>query len=205
MEIVNVEQRSPEWFKLKEKRMSASHATAISANGKGLETYVNQLMYEYYSTGEPKSYKGPAMERGNELEDSAAFMYAMETGYEVEKIGFVIHSDYAGCSPDAFCHSKIPSEKGMAEIKCREDKEYFRLLRGGKLDTGDIWQMQMQLLICRRDWCDFVAYNPNYKKELIITRVLPDPNAADKIRMGLISGQKMIEEIENDMKSILGG
>lgn len=198
MQIVNCEQKSDEWFKLREKRLTASHGTAIGACGKGLVTYVNQLMMEFYSTGEPVRFQSKGMKGGNELEDSASFMYCMETGYEVEKIGFVIHNDFVGCSPDNFICP--PNSEGMAEIKCREDKAYWEILRGGKIDSGQIWQTQMSMLICEKEWCDCVDYNPNFKKNLIIRRVFPDPKKFAALERGFFEGAQLIQEIEEEME-----
>ena len=201
MQIINCEQRSEEWFKLREKRLTASHATAIGNCGKGLVTYVNKIMMEYYSTGDPVRFKSSSMDRGTELEESASFMYCMETGYEVESIGFVVHNDYVGCSPDNFILP--PNENGMVEIKCREDKAYWGILRGDKIDPSEVWQTQMSMLICEKEWCDCVDYNPNFKKNLIIRRVFPSLKHYEALEKGFYEGQRLIKEIETEMNLIL--
>ena len=40
----------------------------------------------------------------------------------------------------------------------------------------------MNLLITGRKWWDFVAYNPNYKTNIIIIRIKPDLEKFKKIR-----------------------
>lgn len=197
MQIVNVEQLSSEWWKLKEKRMTASHAQAIGSNGKGLVTYINQLMREYYSSAEPEHFSNHHTDRGNALEDSAAFIYQMETGMETRKIGFVIFNEYVGASPDLFI-----DDDGMGEIKCLADKGYFDMLMGGKPDTKYIWQAQMQLLVCEKKWNDLIFYNPNFDEKLIIIRVDPDTVMFKKLEAGFASGIEMIREIETKMKKI---
>ena len=197
MIIVNIEQNSPEWFDLRSKRMTASHAQAISANGKGLETYINGLMQNYYSSAEPDNYKSKSMERGNELESSAVFAYESETGCDVERVGFVIHDEFSGCSPDGF------SEDGLVEIKCLEDKAYFQYLLDEKIDTKYYWQMQMQMYICEKDWCDYVVYNPNFKKSLIIKRISQDRDKFKKILVGIDSGTEKIKTIQSQFEGIL--
>jgi len=196
MQIVNVEQRSPEWFKLREKRMTASEAQAIGNNGKGLQTYIMKLMTEYYSKAEKEHFSNKDTERGNELEDSAGFLYSMKTGLETQKVGFVIHDEYSGCSPDL-----LVGFDGLAEIKCPADKAYFDLLISDKVDSGYIWQMQMQMLTTGRVWCDFVAYNPNYEQDMIIKRFYPDPVMYEKLKLGMNSGIEQIKQIEKRMQS----
>ncbi len=195
MKIHDVSQLSPEWFKLREKRMTASHAQAIAANGKGLDTYITKLMQEFYSEQEPEHFSNKHTERGNELEDSAAFVYQAETRNQTKQVGFVEFSKHVGCSPDLFAN-----EDGMAEIKCPDDKVYFQYLIDGKIDTKYVWQMQMGMFVCEKDFCDYVVYNPNYDKKIIIQRVEPDQKAFDKLKIGFNSGEKLIKEIEEKIK-----
>jgi putative phage-type endonuclease len=201
MIIHDVPQLSPEWFKLREKRMTASHAQAIAANGKGLNTYITKLMQEYYSSKEPDRFHNKDTERGNELEDSAAFLYQMETGYNVQKVGFVEYSEYVGCSPDLFV-DVFAGESGMAQIKCPDDKVYFQYLLDGKIDTKYMWQMQMEMMICGKVFNDYVVYNPNFDKKIIIHRVGPSPDSFYKLGLGFKSGVKLIKEIEEKIKHL---
>lgn len=196
MKVINCEQGSPEWFELRKERMTASHAQAISSNGKGLETYIMGLMQESYSTSEPERFKSKAMERGNILEDSARFAYEVKTGLHIEQVGFVIDSDYIGCSPDG-----LWSNEGCIEIKCLEDRAYFEYLLTNKINTTYVWQMQMIMHICKIDWCDYVVYNPNFKKSLIIQRVFIDNKKIDKLKIGFLSGIKKIEDIKEIMSN----
>ena len=196
--ISDIEQCSDEWFALRSQRMTASNAQAIAANGKGLDTYIAKLMQEYYSTSEPVRFQSKSMERGIELEPSALFAYEAETGLQVGKVAFVIHNDNVGCSPDG-----LASDDGLVEIKCLEDKAYFQYLLTEKIDTGYEWQMQMQMLICERDWCDYVVFNPNYKKSLIIKRVLRNNANFDKLESGFAIGIKKIQEIKGKFDNVL--
>jgi len=190
MEIIDCVQGDKAWDELRQLRMTASHATAIGNHGKGLESYINKMIMEYYSTEESFKYKNQHMERGNDLEDSAAFLYGVQTGIKTEKIGFVIHNDYVGCSPDLFCEGN-----GKVEIKCRDDKAYWKLLNDGKLDSSEKWQIQMGMLLCKKDWCDAIDYNPHFKKDLIINRIFPDESMFNLLQEGFVLGQELIEEL----------
>ena len=195
MQIVNnIAQGTKEWFELRNVRMTASHAQAIAVNGKGLVTYITQLMQEYYSSAEPVRFKTKSMDRGNNLEPSARFAYESENDVQVTEVGFVIHDDFVGCSPDG-----LVSDNGLIEIKCLEDKAYFQYLLSGKIDTGYEWQMQMQMLICEKEWCDYAVYNPNFKQSLIIKRVLFDNVKAEKLRQGFLTGIETMNEIKSKL------
>jgi len=195
MIIHDVEQGTDEWHQLRKKRLTASRASAIGANGKGLITYVMELMQDFYSSAEKDNFTGKDMDRGNELEDSAGFIYSATTGNETRKIGFVEHSEFVGCSPDLYCQ-----KRGLVEIKCPADKGFFNLLINPvekEIKSEYIWQMQMQMLICDKDWCDFVAYNPNFNTELIIIRIEKDQKKFDKLRLGFEEGVRLMKEIED--------
>jgi len=196
MEIIkNVLQLSDEWWGLREKRLTASHGQAIANCGKGLNTYVENKMAEYYSTAERENYTNKDLERGKLLEDGAGIIYAWEHSHSIEKVCFVIYNDYIGASPDLFV-----DKDGLAEIKAPKDTTYFKLLMDKKIDTKYIWQMQMQLLICEKKYCDFVAYNPNFEQSLFIERIYPDKKMVGKLKEGFKIGEKLIKEIETKIK-----
>lgn len=197
IKIHDFEQYSPEWWKIREKKMTASHAQAIAANGKGLETYINEVMSSYYSSAPQDNFKNHHIDRGLELEEEAATIYSFERRHKVKKIGFVTNSisKYIGCSPDRFV-----DEPGLCEIKCPSDKVYFKLLMTGKIDTKYIWQCQDQLLICEKEWNDLVFYNPNFKEQFFIKRIYPDQDKFDKLKDGFEAGEQMIKDIIKTME-----
>lgn len=191
-----IEQRSEEWFELRKERMTASHAQAIASNGKGLKTYIRDKMCSLYSTSDEVGYTNSAMENGIEQEEVAVMLYEFETGNKTDKIGFEIYNDYVGASPD-----RLVDKKGLVEVKCPTDKVYFNLLLDKKIDSKYEWQMQMQMLVCDRDWCDYVVYNPNFKQQLFIERVFKDEEKQDKLKKGFESGTKIIKEIKKEMEN----
>jgi hypothetical protein len=202
--VHSVEQGSPEWFELRLKYpLTASEAQAIGNQGKGLETLVLEKMAEKYSNAVKENYSNKDLERGKELEPLAREMYELETGNKTEIIGFVTNekiSKVGGASPDSF------SEEGLMEIKCFNDTKHFQLMLESKktgtfkIEPQYIWQMQMQMLFTERKWCDLVAYNPNYEKSLLIQRVVEDKVMQEKIKVGLVIGEKLIKEIESNLK-----
>jgi len=190
-----MEQRSKEWFEARSTRMTASHAQSIASNGKGLVTYIREKMCNLYSTNEEEKYTNSNMEYGIEQEKVAKMLYEFETGNSVKDVGFVAYSEYVGCSPDGFV------DNGLIEIKCPTNKVYFNLLLDKKIDTKYEWQMQMQMLVCDRNWCDYVVYNPNFKQQLFIKRVVRDDKKIDKLLLGFESGIKMMKEIKKELEN----
>lgn len=188
--IHNCEQKTPEWFGARKLKMTASNAQAIGNNGKGLETYITELIAEYLSSADKETFVTKDTERGNELETFARSMYELETGNTVEQVGFIQQGEYVGCSPDG-----LIGEDGGLEIKCHNDVKHYRLMRDGEneLDSAYKWQCQMNMLITGRKWWDLVAYNPNFKQSLLIFRQTPDKEMQDKLIKGLTLGEEMIK------------
>lgn len=197
MQIHNCEQGTEEWKQCRVGRMTASEAQAIGNNGKGLETYILELMAEKYSSAQEVSYSNADIERGKELEEQAADIYELQNGVVISKVGFVSIDEYTGCSPDRFV-----GEDGLLEIKCHNDTKHFNIILNGLkgFDSKYIWQAQMQLLITRRKWCDLCSYNPNFKDSLAIVRITPDKEMHEKLLKGFELGKTKIKEIEEKMK-----
>jgi len=191
MKIYNCEQKSEEWFKVRELKLTASKAQAIGNAKAGLETLITNMMAEYYSSAEKENYSGKDTERGNELEPVAREMYELEQGVEVEQVGFIEESKHVGCSPDG-----LVGKEGLLEIKCLNDVNHYCIIRDGYggIDTQYIWQTQMQMLITKRKWCDLVFYNPNFEKSMVIFRIEPNEETFEKLKIGIKKGQELIKQ-----------
>ena len=189
-----MEQGTEEWFKIRKGKMTASHATAIATCGKGLETYIFEMMAEYYSSGEKDSYSNKHLERGNELEPQARSIYELEKGVTVKQVGFIEHNDYVGGSPDG-----LVNEDGLLEIKCPDDKGFFNVLMKGEreISTGYEWQCQHNMLVSGRKWCDIMLYNPNYSQSYFIYRFYADEDKFKKLMIGFEVGEEMIKQVKN--------
>lgn len=198
----NVEQKSDAWFALRlQYPLTASEAQAIGNQGKGLETLCWEQMAQKYSSQDKERYSNKDLERGVELEPLARDMYELETGNNVIEIGFVTNetiSSIGGASPDG-----LVGDDGLVEIKCFDDTKHFKMSIDYKktgtfeIESKYVWQMQMQLLLTGRKWCDFVAYNPNYKTSLLIQRIEVDTEMQEDIKKGLEKGEIIINDIKN--------
>ena len=195
--IKNNPQGTDAWLKDRIGHATASHAQAIGNNGKGLETYIVEIMAEALSSGEKEQYSNNHTERGNELEPTARAMYELEYNCRVEEIGFCELNDFVGCSPDG-----LVGDHGMIEIKCPDDRGYFNILMNEKIDSGYIWQCQMNMLILNRKWCDLIFYNPNFEKSMKIFRLDPDEKMHEALKEGFIIVETRIKELKDKYKNL---
>lgn len=178
--------------------MTASHAQAIGNCGKGLQTYIEKMMSEHYSSGVKSHFSNEQTDRGNEYEPIARSIYELEQGVEVQQVGFIEFSPFIGASPDG-----LVGEDGGLEIKSIQDEDHFKhQLRGIKeVESKHIWQVQMNLLVTGRQWWDLMIYNPNYKKSSCIYRIYPDPDVFAKLEAGFALGEAMINDIKNKIEN----
>jgi len=205
MKLHKVKQKSEEWFGLRRKHpLTASNSTAIITTGAGLETLCWTAIAEKLSSKIVEHYSNEHTERGIELEPQAVTIYELETGNEVEEVGFITNdkiSDVGGVSPDG-----IISKDGMVEVKCPDDVKFLKLLaefnETGKItiEKGYYRQMQMQMMFAERKWNDYVVFNPNFSPNIIIQRVEPDEKVVEKLKIGLAVGETIIKTIEKKLK-----
>lgn len=192
MKIHNVDQGTEAWHQLRLGKFTASDAKTIATNGVGLDTLVFQKVAEIL-TGKSAiaPYTNADMERGKELEEMARNSYEIDTSIVVERVGFVELDEYIGCSPDG-----IIDTEGMQEIKCPNDANYARYRFEKKINAEHYWQMQMQMYIMGRKWCDYVVFNPNFNdKPVIIERVPYNGEDIKKLTIGLSKGVQKVQEI----------
>jgi adenylate kinase family enzyme len=129
-------------------------------------------------------FKSYAMERGNQLEDTARQVYINRSGNRVVNVGYMTFGDYVGYSPDGLIlketakvgwFTSIDDCNGLVEIKCPELLEYTRLLDGGEIKSQHIDQMQWGMWVTGFSFCDYVVYNPDFvDNPMLIIRVERD-------------------------------
>ena len=169
-EIIGVEQGTPEWFEARRGMPTASRFADILAEGKGLmrARYLRQLAGEII-TGEPmETYTNEKMERGKKDEPLLRTKYCFEKEIDVVQVGFIKMNPLlckTGCSPDG-----LVGDNGMVEIKSAAPDVLLELLDGGKRSKEHYAQVQGQLWITGKEWCDLVIGCPKMPK-LMIDRI----------------------------------
>jgi putative phage-type endonuclease len=182
-------QGSDEWNSLRLGRFGGCDSQAVASNGKGLETKVYEKVAEILTGRSKDSYTNEDMERGHLLEDIARSIYSIQTGNEVQIVGYVELSEYVGVSPDGFV-----GDDGLVEIKCPNDANFVKFLYKKEIDSDYLWQVQHQMYVTDRKWCDLVFFNDNLD-QIEIVRVERDEEKIAKIKEGLEEGIEMTVKI----------
>lgn len=168
MILETADQRTADWYAARIGKATASRfrdATAYLRSGDPAQAqrdYRTELVVERLTQQPIQRYTTAAMQWGTEQEPAARAAYERVTGIHVEETGFVAHDTLlAGCSPDG-----LVDWDGIIEIKCPFNSAVHieTLLRG--MPDEHAAQVQGQMWITGRQWCDFVSYDPRMPTEL---------------------------------------
>lgn len=197
-----VEQGSPEWYALRCGLATASRFSSIvTGTGKlstSLDGYAAELAADRFAGRPLETWEGNrATERGNELEDQARKYYELFNGWDVEPASFIkLEAMDAGCSPDG-----LVSYDGLVEIKNQLPKGHVQTLsfysRNKTAPSDYIPQVQGQLWITGRAWCDLFFHHPDLPKLCI--RIERDDKYIDE----LIKGVNLCLEKRDDYLAIM--
>jgi putative phage-type endonuclease len=164
------EQRTEEWFNQRLGKVTASKIADVIAKTKtgvsaSRENYSTQLTLERLTNQKAEFYSNAAMEWGTATEPQARSAYELYREVFVDEVGFIDHPTIAmsGASPDGFV-----GEDGLVEIKCPESKTQMETLLNQKVPTKYQPQMQWQMAVTGRKWCDFVSFDPRMPENLQI-------------------------------------
>ena len=161
-------QRTPEWFKARESRVTASAVSSLLVRdektcGKYIELYGLQDTFDCdnkccnpYSSKQQfimskikQTFTGSiATYHGQKYEEIASRIYERLTGAKVLEFGLIQHptENWIAASPDG-----ITTEGIMLEIKCP-----FRRKITGVPTLYYYQQVQIQLEVCDLEYCDFL-------------------------------------------------
>lgn len=210
MQIHKIEQRTPEWEHLRLGKITGSEFyKLVKGNGikeKYLYTKANEIITGAKS--DQDEYVNIHIKRGNEFEKVVRYLYIVKTFNLVEEIGLIQMNDYAACSPDG-----LVNKDGIIEIKIPDAHNYFKLVleiseKGiNAIPEEHYWQMQFNLFVSNREWCDYVLYNPKHaeiNKGIFIYRVEKDVEKQKKISEFLEEAINKIEKYVENYKCIQG-
>ena len=185
MKTHNVEQGTDDWFKVRSGIPTASEFDKLlTSTGKPstqIEEYINLKVAEVLAGQNVETWTGNQWtDRGHELEPQAASMYGLINDCDPIEVGFVTDDESTcGCSPD-----RLVGNDGLLEIKCPAPQTHVGYLLDGKCPATYYLQVQGQLMITGRNWCDFMSYHPLL--DSLIVRVERDDKIMDALRERIV-------------------
>ena len=174
MIVLDHDQGSTEWIEARLGIPTASEfSRIITPTGKlsaSRDTYEGELLAEW-ALGRPVTEFGGNdwTERGKALEPDARACYAFHADCEPQTVGFTLRDEdrMCGASPDA-----LVGEHGLLELKCPGAGKHLLYLAREELPRAYAAQVQGQIWITGREWCDFMSYYPGLPA--LILRIAPD-------------------------------
>ncbi len=158
-----VEQRTPEWFKMRLGVITGSKAKDFIA-GESTDTYNNYIAEKAAEilTGElPDEINAKALAWGKEHESSALAAFEFITDLEVKQVPFIYRdlTGSFGCSPDG-----VVSDGGGLELKCPfSSREFIKFVRDGLPKPEEIAQVQFCMWITGAEHWHVAKYDPRFK------------------------------------------
>ena len=181
----NVTQGSEEWRRLRIGVPTASEfhriLTPTGKPSKSAEPYLCSLLGELMMGRPLDAPSFPWMQRGHDLESDAANWYELQCDIATTIVGFCTTDDgRIGASPD-----RLVGDDGLLEIKCPSPDVHVRylLFPDRSVDSEYRVQVQGQLYVTGRQWCDIVSYHPELPS--VIVRVERDEEYIATLRSAL--------------------
>lgn len=157
--IYDVEQGSPDWHAVRAGIPTASEIHKLTMKGRSGEPSKTRREYQLRLLGERitgaviQTWSGNEhTERGHLWEPEARALYGLLREVRPQTIGFM-RRGRVGASPDS-----LIGEEGLLEIKTKLPHLVLDCALTGLVPADHIPQIQTQLWISGRKWCDFLAY-----------------------------------------------
>ena len=202
VEILNMEQRSYEWFQARLGIPTASSFADITAKGRGSApsarrvAYQHKLLAERLSRELDEGFAGGDLMRGIELEEAALAAYQFETDAKVQKIG-LLHAGFCAASPDG-----MVGNSGLVEVKAPRRWHYVRMALSENPAADYLPQIYGQLWLADRPWCDLVLYSPPLP--IFIHRVYRDDERIAELANAVEEFAVELDSMEIGLRKQLG-
>lgn len=163
--VVDVPQRSPEWFQARLGRLTGSVAdkmlaTVQKGEAAGRRDLRTRLVLERLTGRSGESdYVNADMQWGIDHEDDALAAYEALTGEIVTRTGFCQHTEHmAGCSLDGH----LGDFKTLVSIKCPRSANHLANLRAGELPSNYKPQALHEMWLTGAEEYHFLSFDPRF-------------------------------------------
>ena len=187
------EQRSREWYQMRENILTAS--SLADSLGKGHFNTRDDLLIDKTSKVPKPFIVNDIIQWGVKYEPVATEFYEKMNNVTIVEFGLVPHPTFPifGASPDGICDEDSPKEYigRMLEIKCPPKRVFTHEV------PNHYWmQMQGQLEVCDLEECDFLQVKieeyfdvNDYESDILIdpeTQMIVDGKTGDNLPKGLM-------------------
>ena len=199
--IESCEQGSIEWLSLRLGKITASRVKDVLTKGRGTspsktaESYMMELIAEILTGNSKPFFENDAMRWGTETEPQARAMYAVNNNFvDVKEVAFVEHNEFIGISPDG-----LIGDDGLLEIKCPNTTTQLKRALSDDYSADYKAQIQMQLWVTKREWCDFLSFDPRLECDAgyLQQRVFRDEEYIEEMKVKVYAFVEKMNELIN--------
>ncbi|MEG2268434.1 MAG: YqaJ viral recombinase family protein, partial [Acinetobacter sp.] len=163
---MNTLQRNDDWHAQRCGKITASRIKDMGAKpskGKCYNALALTILSERLTGVQEETKTTGPMQWGIDQEQFAVIAYENETGSFVTDVGLIDHPaiKMSGASPDG-----LVGKNGQLEIKCPSTTTHLNTILMQEVPEEHIPQITWQLACTRREWCDFVSYDPRLPEHL---------------------------------------
>lgn len=204
MIIHNMLQHSPEWYKIREAKLTSTRIKSVIATKGDQQKMINRLIAEEVSgMSDESDYVSDDMQRGIDMEPLARKAYTETTGREVVEVGFLQSERWpmVGVSADG-----IVGSDGSVEIKCPDTHTHVGYIRGGIVPKEYQPQTLSHFLVHEDlEWLDFISYDPRFTVFPLFIKRITRLELAKEIETASNSLDKFFLDYEEAKEAILFG
>jgi len=199
--IETCEQGSDAWHKIRLGKITASRVKDVLTKGRGTspsktaESYMMELIAEILTGNSKPFFENDAMRWGTETEPQARAMYAVNNDFvDVKEVAFVEHNEQVGISPDG-----LIGDDGLLEIKCPNTTTQLKRALSDDYSADYKAQIQMQLWVTEREWCDFLSFDPRLDCDAgyLQQRVYRDEEYIEEMKVKVYAFVEKMNELIN--------
>jgi hypothetical protein len=208
--VIDVEQRSVDWFAARCGCVTSSRAadvisfnkprskTAAPLESAKRKAYRAEKVVERLTgrTQEDRDFTPAYLQRGVDMEASAIRAYEAETGTLVRRSGFLklANGMPVGASLDGY----VGDYEGIVEVKCPQLHTHYGYIMSGP-PPDYLAQITHQLFVTGAAWCDFVSYDDRFPEayRLLVVRV---PRTTVNVDAYALALGTFLGEVERDLR-----
>ena len=202
-------QGSQDWLNARSTVITASMMGTVMAKGRGSAPSITRTKYmrslaNSIVTGNPvtEGFKSGPMQEGNLREPESRDYYGMLSRNTVEQVGLIYLDENRriGASVDGLINAD-----GNLELKNPNLETHLGYLLDGGMPAAYVKQVQTQLWVTKREYCDFVSYHPDAFKMLYRFKVERDEDLIRKIKTATYLFIAELDQMVETFKQIQEG
>lgn len=196
----NIEQKSDEWHQIRKGKITGTTLKSIMGTPKVRQDAMYEIIAERLTIGIGDEYEN-AMERGNRLEPDAIAMFELETGKNVERVGFCEDDNNAMIcnSPDG-----LIGETEAIEVKCMGGKNHVKLWVTNQFPSEYEWQIIQYFVVNEKlEKLYFVGYNPDIPIHPLHIIEINRKDIEEQIKEAKETQKNFLKDVDSILKNII--